>query len=431
MTNSTQDPGGEFPVSVPRASNVFHRGSYSGSLGVSIDFPSEFVISSDPLFVDTEDILGDDQIWGTEDDGLRLSSDSSAIGKGNVDFLPEDSLDVDSDFLTSEDLPIDAAGYVRIQNDSLDLGAYEFGDSRTPIFELAVTITGEGSVDFEGSNQFTEGTSVSSKASPSHGYKFDGWTGDKTSDANILIIEIDGNKSITANFSKDLSDSDSDGLTLFQELAVFGTDPNLSDSSGDGLSDGLIATLGLNPQIDYSPLILTIKGDPSTLNLYTEEQLQAARTIVNVSARVSLGEGEIVTPGFVVLGESKQLLIPAIGPKLADLGVPSPLPDPTMTIYRTRYDGQPNDVVAIIDDWKEQPEQAGGADVAAINAAMATAGAFPLEPAETFQGRPFMTDDTSSAAALVTLDVGVYTVQVSSADEGVGEVLVEVYEITD
>ena len=42
-----------------------------------------------------------------------------------------------------------------------------------------------------------------------------------------------------------------------------------------------------------------------------------------------------------------------------------------------------------------------------------------------------MTDDTSSAAALVTLDVGVYTVQVSSADEGVGEVLVEVYEVTD
>ena len=35
------------------------------------------------------------------------------------------------------------------------------------------------------------------------------------------------------------------------------------------------------------------------------------------------------------------------------------------------------------------------------------------------------------AAALVTLDVGVYTVQVSSADDGVGEVLVEVYEVTD
>ena len=173
-----------------------------------------------------------------------------------------------------------------------------------------------------------------------------------------------------------------------------------------------------------------VTASPSVYDLHTSTELAeataAARTIVNVSARVNLGAEETVIPGFVVLGESKQLLIRAIGPKLADLGVPSPLPDPTMTIYRTRYDGQPNDVVAVIDDWK-----ADGADVAAINAAMATAGAFPLEPTETFQGRPFMTVDTSSAAALVTLDVGVYTVQVSSADDGVGEVLVEVYEITD
>jgi hypothetical protein len=140
--------------------------------------------------------------------------------------------------------------------------------------------------------------------------------------------------------------------------------------------------------------------------------------------RVSLGAEETVIPGFVVLGESKQLLIRAIGPKLADLGVPSPLPDPTMTIYRTRYDGQPNDVVAIIDDWK-----ADGADVAAINAAMATAGAFPLEPVADFQGNPLPTDDTKSAATLITLSVGVYTVVVTSADGGEGDVLVEAYEV--
>ena len=41
------------------------------------------------------------------------------------------------------------------------------------------------------------------------------------------------------------------------------------------------------------------------------------------------------------------------------------------------------------------------------------------------------TNDMNSTAVLVTLDIGVYTVQVSSADEGVGKVLVEVYEITD
>jgi subtilisin family serine protease len=171
-----------------------------------------------------------------------------------------------------------------------------------------------------------------------------------------------------------------------------------------------------------------VTASPSAYDLHTSTELAeataVARTIVNVSARVNLGAEETIIPGFVVLGESKQLLIRAIGPKLADLGVPSPLPDPTMTIYRTRYDGQPNDVVAIIDDWK-----ADGADVAAINAAMISAGAFPLEPVADFQGNPLPTDDTKSAATLITLSIGVYTVVVTSADGSEGDVLFEAYEV--
>ena len=173
-----------------------------------------------------------------------------------------------------------------------------------------------------------------------------------------------------------------------------------------------------------------VTASPETYELATMAQMsaaaEAARTIVNVSARVALGAGEIVTPGFVVLGEQKKMLIRAVGPKLADLGVGSPLPNPTMTVYKSRWDGNPPDLIATIDDWKADND-----NVAEIVSAMSSAGAFPLEPTETFQGRPFLTDDTSSAAALVTLDVGVYTVQVRSADDGFGEVLVEVYEVTD
>ncbi|MDA7640732.1 hypothetical protein N8787_03760 [Opitutaceae bacterium] len=173
-----------------------------------------------------------------------------------------------------------------------------------------------------------------------------------------------------------------------------------------------------------------VLSSPASFDLVTQsehaEATAAAKTIVNVSTRVALDDGELVTPGFVVLGEQKKMLIRAVGPKLQDLGVLAPMPNPKMTIYKTRWDGNPPDVVASIDDWKEDND-----NVAEIVSAMNSAGAFPLEPAETFQGRPFMTDDTSSAAALVTLDVGVYTVQVSSADEGVGEVLVEVYEIVE
>ena len=55
--------------------------------------------------------------------------------------------------------------------------------------------------------------------------------------------------------------------------------------------------------------------------------------------------------------------------------------------------------------------------------------AFPLEPVADFQGNPLPTDDTKSAATLITLSTGVYTVVVTSADGGEGDVLVEAYEV--
>jgi len=286
------------------------------------------------------------------------------------------------------------------------------------------------------------------------------------------------------------ADSDGDGLSDFDESIHYGSSPEKIDSNLDGFRDGEIADLGGDPRDDLSGLFELLKtspsridlfsavdiaaaeesakllgqydvtSNPSLFNLFTETEVnaaeamartlgqqdvtaspetyelatmaqmsaaaEAARTIVNVSARVALGEDEIVTPGIVVLGEQKKMLIRAVGPKLADLGVGSPLPNPTMSIYKSRRDGNPPDLVATFDDWKADND-----NVAEIVAAMNSAGAFPLEPTETFQGSPFMTDDTSSAAALVNLDVGVYTVQVSSADDGVGEVLVEVYEIAE
>lgn len=169
-----------------------------------------------------------------------------------------------------------------------------------------------------------------------------------------------------------------------------------------------------------------VVGSPSSYDLFTVSQFNSARTIVNVSARVVVGVGETIIPGFVVLGESKRFLIRAVGPKLVDLGVSAPLDDPTMTVFKTRFDGNPADEIIVVDDWKE-----GDADVEAINAAMESAGAFPLEPVEDFQGSPMPTDDTKSAATLITLSEGVYTIVVTSVDNGEGEVLVEVYEVID
>ena len=92
----------------------------------------------------------------------------------------------------------------------------------------------------------------------------------------------------------------------------------------------------------------------------------------------------------------------------------------------SRADGSPPDLLVEVDDWTEE-----GSDVEGINAAIDAVGAFPLEQVDLFQGRPYLTEDTKSAAIVMTLDIGVYTVHVSSADGGEGEVLIEVYEVLE
>ena len=295
-------------------------------------------------------------------------------------------------------------------------------------YTLSVSSVEGGSTDLDGLNTYPEGLPVNVTATAQNGYLFDSWSGDVSGTSNPLQVIMDADKSITANFSQDESDTDGDGLTAYEEVVVHGTNPEKSDTNDDGFSDGAVVARGIDPSWDLSQVLDEVKSNVATYDLATTADVESARTIVNVSSRVTLGSGEVVTPGFVILGTSKKLLIRAVGPKLGDLGVGNPLPNPRMTVFRTRYDGNPPDVVATIDDWKvDNPES----EIPVIISATESAGAFPLEPTETFQGRPFMTDDTSSAATLVTLDIGVYTVQVNSADDGVGDVLVEVYEITD
>ena len=64
--------------------------------------------------------------------------------------------------------------------------------------------------------------------------------------------------------------------------------------------------------------------------------IESPRTIVNVSPRVDLGQWEIVTPRFTVVGDQKKLLFRVVGPKLVDLGVLSPMQNPTISIHKSR-----------------------------------------------------------------------------------------------
>jgi len=126
--------------------------------------------------------------------------------------------------------------------------------------------------------------------------------------------------------------------------------------------------------------------------------------MINLSARNRVGTGaDILIAGFSVSGTgTKQLLLRAVGPGLAAFGVGGTLADPLLQLF----DGAGNRLAAN-DTWD-----------AALAPTFASVGAFAL-PA-----------GSKDAAMLATVSAGqTYTVQVSGADGGTGEALVEIYEI--
>jgi uncharacterized repeat protein (TIGR02543 family) len=88
-----------------------------------------------------------------------------------------------------------------------------------------------------GGGDIEEGNSTTLTATPNTGYLFTGWSGDATGATNPLTITVDAAKTITANFIKDTSDDDGDGLSNYEEMAVHGTDKTKADTDGDGLTD--------------------------------------------------------------------------------------------------------------------------------------------------------------------------------------------------
>jgi phospholipase/lecithinase/hemolysin len=123
---------------------------------------------------------------------------------------------------------------------------------------------------------------------------------------------------------------------------------------------------------------------------------------VNLATRVFVGSGErVAIAGFIVTGNvSKKVLIRGIGPSLAEKGVPTPLADPTLTLFDSS-----GNVPMTNDDWKNSPDAA------------------------EIMGTGIAPKNDREAAMIATLPPGNYTVSLAGKDGGTGNGLVEVYDL--
>ena len=123
---------------------------------------------------------------------------------------------------------------------------------------------------------YSGGDTVTLTATALPGYVFGNWSGDGSGSSSSINITMDANKSITANFGQDTSDSDTDGLTNYQEIITYGTNPLLKDSNSDGVEDGQAVSLGYSPSFNFGSLITFMRSNPPA-GLFNQSQYDSNR----------------------------------------------------------------------------------------------------------------------------------------------------------
>jgi hypothetical protein len=125
----------------------------------------------------------------------------------------------------------------------------------------------------------------------------------------------------------------------------------------------------------------------------------------NVSTRGYVSSTQTFIGGFVIEGTApRTVLIRADGPVLSTFSVPSPLPDPVLTVYNNA-----GAVIATNTGWTTNTNPT------SISAAAQQVGAFELP------------NPSPDSALLLTLQPGAYTVQITSAKGNSGIALFEAY----
>lgn len=146
-------------------------------------------------------------------------------------------------------------------------------------FSLSTIVdSAKGSISINPSQpNYSAGETVTLAATALPGFVFSNWSGDVTGTGSSISFTMDSNKSVTANFAQDTADADADGLSNYQEIVIYGTNPNQKDSNTDGLEDGQAVSLGYSPAFNFGALITFLKTNPPS-GLYSQTQYDSQRT---------------------------------------------------------------------------------------------------------------------------------------------------------
>ena len=211
------------------------------------------------------------------------------------------------------------------------------------------------------------------------------------------------------------------------------TDPSLElhDGAGallaqnnnwkDDANQKLLNDFGLAPSSDLEAALITTVPARTESSAYTavmrsangapgvglvevyDLDSAAGSNVLNLSTRGDVGTGDnVLIGGFIVQGsDPKRVVIRALGPSLAQYGVPGVLPDPRLELHN----GQ-GTLLDSNDDWQSNPD------------------------ADELRTRNLQPGDTHECAVIDTLPAGGYTAIIAgSSAQPNGAALVELYQV--
>jgi len=201
-------------------------------------------------------------------------------------------------------------------------------------------------------------------------------------------------------------------MALFRDSTSLESNDDWGGSPALANTFAAVGAFGLPTESRDAALLSTVEGGRTAqiegavggtvlVEAYDAESGVTPR-LTNVSARNQVGTGgDVLIAGFSISGSApKTVLIRAIGPTLGVFGVQGVLADPKLEVFSGPTKLTENDT------WSPS-----------LAAVFSQVGAFQLA------------DGSKDAAIVLSLSPGGYTVQVSGADGGTGEGLIEIYEV--